>query len=84
MQAVLKSAGFPRENEEHDVVPDASRRPLSLAWITEDLLAETRQVWSPRYGRVLSADEAIEILCNVKRLAELLVKGKANNSKGEA
>jgi hypothetical protein len=47
-------------------------RPLSIAWITDELIAETRRVWSPHYGRVISEDEAIEILHNVKRFVELL------------
>ena len=55
-------------------MPEASRRPLSAAWITDELIDETRRVWSPEYGRVLSADEAIEILMNVKRFAEVLMK----------
>lgn len=75
MQALAQSAGFPRENEHHDEVPEADRRrPLSMSWITDELIDETRRVWSPEYGRVLSADEAVEILMNVKRLAEVLLK----------
>jgi hypothetical protein len=47
-------------------VPDGtSRRPLSLAWITDELIEDTRRVWSRAYGRVLSADEAVEIIMNV-------------------
>ena len=41
-----------------------------MAWITDDLLAETRRVWSLAYGRVIAEEEAIEILTNVRRLAE--------------
>lgn len=52
------------------------KRPLSQAWITEELIVETRRTWSPIYGRVISDDEAIEILVNVKRLAELLMRAK--------
>ena len=74
MPIPARSAGFPRENEHHDEVPEAPRRPLSAAWITDELIDETKRVWSPEYGRVLSADEAIEILMNVKRFAEVLMK----------
>jgi len=75
MQSLAKSAGFPPENEHHDEVPEADRRrPLSMSWITDELIDETRRVWSLEYGRVLSADEAVEILMNVKRLAEVLMK----------
>jgi hypothetical protein len=52
----------------------ASRRPLSEAWITDDLVLYTQRVWSKAYGRVISPDEAVEILLNVKRLAEVLMK----------
>ena len=38
-------------------------------WITGELLAKTQRVWSESYGREVSADEAVEILSNVKRLA---------------
>lgn len=58
-------------------MPDGtSRRPLSLAWITDELIEDTRRVWSRAYGRVLSADEAVEIIMNVKRLAEVLLKAQ--------
>ena len=43
-----------------------------MQWMSDELLAETRRVWSHAYGRVISEDEAVEILMNVKRFAELL------------
>jgi hypothetical protein len=60
----------------------APGRPLSLAWITDDLLTYTREVWSKAYGRPISEDEAIEILLNVKRLAEAMQK--VAGAKGDA
>lgn len=55
--------------------------PLSAQWISEELLLETRKLWSKAYKRVISIDEAIEILMNVKQVAEVLVKmQKRNNS----
>jgi len=51
-------------------------RPLSLAWISDELLAKTQQVWSKAYGRPVSEEEAVEILMNVKRFAEVLLKIK--------
>lgn len=48
--------------------------PYSAQWISEDLLIETREVWSKAYSRVLSNEEAIEILMNVKRMAEVLIE----------
>jgi hypothetical protein len=59
-------------------VPD---RPLSLAWMTDELIAETKRVWSPRYGRDLSTDEAVEILRNVKRFAEVAMTGLRDRRK---
>ena len=47
---------------------------MSLAWITDDLLRYTREVWSRAYGRPVSEAEAIEMLVNVKRFAEVLLK----------
>lgn len=64
---------FP-DNQHHDAAPPAGAgRPLSLAWITDDLLRQTREVWSEAYGRSVSEDEAIEMLLNVKRLAEVML-----------
>lgn len=42
-------------------------------WITAELLAQTQRVWSEAYGHEVSADEAVEILGNVKRLAAALL-----------
>lgn len=48
--------------------------PYSAQWISEELLFETRKIWSKAYKRVISNDEAIEILMNVKRMAEILIR----------
>lgn len=48
--------------------------PLSTAWITDELLRETRRVWSKAYRRPIDDREATEILMNVKRFAEVLLK----------
>lgn len=42
-------------------------------WITDELFADTRRVWSKAYGRVLSDEEVVEILCNVRRMAEAIM-----------
>jgi hypothetical protein len=42
--------------------------------LSEERIAEARRVWSKAYGRVISDDEAIEILTNVRRLAEVLLR----------
>ncbi len=45
-----------------------------MAWISDELLAETIDLWSESYGRPVSEGEAVEILMNVKRLGEVLLK----------
>ena len=71
------STGFPGQDEEHPTGPqEAGRRPLSMAWITDELLAETIDVWSEAYDRPVGDDEAVEILMNVKRLGEVLLKAR--------
>lgn len=53
-------------------------RPLSEAWITDELIAETRRVWSRHLGRSVSDDEAIEMLVNVRNAALAILR--ANQS----
>ena len=53
-----------------------NRRPVSMAWISDKLLAKTIDVWSVNYDRPISEDEAVEILMNVKRLAEVLLEAR--------
>jgi len=75
--------GLPPGTMQHGALPDeASGRPLSMAWISDALLAKTRQVWSRAYGRPVDEEEAVEILTNVKHLAEALMKAKQGG--GEA
>lgn len=61
-----------------DLPPLPSGRPRtpSLAWISNELLTETQELWSEKYGRPVTEDEAIEILVNVGRLAEVLLKAR--------
>ncbi len=69
--------GFTPGTRQHGALPDdASGRPLSMAWISDALLARTQQVWSKAYGRTVDVEEAVEILTNVKHLAEALMKAK--------
>ena len=42
----------------------------------DERIADARSVWSKVYGRVISDKEAIEILINVRRLAEVLVRAE--------
>ena len=64
--------GLPAQSEP-SVSPDG-RRPLSMEWITDDLLHATLAAWSPRYEHPLNADDAVEILMNVKRFSEALLR----------
>ena len=69
--------GFSGGNGPHGSWPGAAlERPPRPAWISDALLAETVEVWSQAYGRPLDQDEAVEILVNVKRLAEALLDAK--------
>lgn len=43
-----------------------------MAWVSDELLAETIEVWSEAYQRPVDEDEAMEILMNVKRFGEAL------------
>lgn len=70
-------AGLSAENSPSLSGPvETAIRPFSQAWITDALVEKTRRVWSKVYGRVVSAEEAVEIMVNVKRFAELLVEIK--------
>ena len=61
----------------HVVVPGGVvERPPRPAWISDALLAETIDVWTEAYGRAVSEEDAIEILRNVRRLAEALLQAK--------
>lgn len=42
------------------------------AWIPDDLLAEHGCFWTGRYGGPVSEKEAVEIIMNLKRLAEAI------------
>ena len=59
--------------------PDQQPAPTSEClqfhpWITQELLIETQRVWSKAYQREISVNEAVEILSNVRRLADVLLR----------
>ncbi len=59
--------------------PAAANDALRLhPWITQELFAESRWVWSAAYGRELPDEEVIEILLNIRRLAEALLYASKN------
>jgi hypothetical protein len=73
-------AGLPGRDGHHG--PELGRdteRALSACWPSDERIAETRRVWSRAYGRVIGKDEAIEILRNIRRLAEALIRGEVGN-----
>jgi hypothetical protein len=45
--------------------------------MSDELIAETRRVWSAAYGRVISTDEVVEILNSVKRFAAVMMRAEA-------
>ena len=73
----LDCAGYSRGTWLHVMGPGgAVERPPRPAWITDELLAETIDVWTQAYGRTVGGDEAVEILVNVGRLAEALLEAR--------
>ena len=67
-------AGFLPQTGHHGREPGpVAARPLSTQWLSDDRIAETRRVWSKAYRCVIGEDEAVEILMNVRRLAEVLL-----------
>jgi len=56
-------------------------RPMTAAWVSDDLLARTIDVWSKAYGRQITTQEAMEILMNIKRLGELLFRAREDDRK---
>lgn len=62
--------GFEAPDEEAVTVPESER------WISRRLIKETRRVWSKRYGRLISQEEAVEILINVRNFAVLFLGRK--------
>lgn len=71
--------GFPAENPAHW---GSSRRPLSLAWISDELIAETRRVWSKHLRRVVTEDEAVEMLVNVRAAAVAILAATGEEIEG--
>lgn len=62
-----EKTGFLGPLEQHEGGPGAVCP--TPPWATDELVAETRRVWTSAYGRVVAAEEAVEILMNIRRLA---------------
>ncbi len=70
-------AGFPPPTGHNGPESESGGvRPLSMRWLSDERIAEARRVWSKAHGRVISHDEAVEILTNVRRLAEVLLRAE--------
>jgi len=54
-----------------ELAESVSDAPVAMesAWITDDLIARTRNVWSSHLQRRVSRSEAVEMLINVQNLA---------------
>lgn len=77
MQSSRNMAGLPGVTRHHGPEPNSvGARPQPTQWLSDDRIAEARRVWSKAYGRVISEDDAIEILTNVRRLAEILLRAE--------
>jgi len=77
MQTPAETTGLVAPPEQGCPPADAiPRRPPGAAWITDEAVEDTRRVWSPYYGRELTENEAVEILMNVKNLADVLVQAR--------
>ena len=63
------STGLCSDVEEHRD-PAAADQPVAMAWMTDELIADTQRVWARQLRRDIPRDEAIEMLMNVKRIAE--------------
>ncbi|GEM_PF-1234887 len=75
---LIKTPGLLAQDGAHhvDEAPAVPERILRPAWVSDALLAETVEVWSEAYGRLVGEAEAMEILMNTKRLGEALLKAK--------
>jgi len=62
--------GLSAPHEEHG---QAFQPPKAAGWMSQELVEQTRQLWSRIYGRILSEQDAIEILTTVHRLAEVVL-----------
>ena len=59
-------------------------RPTRPAWIEDEAVARTKEVWSRFLGRPVEDGEAVEMLVNVRRLAEVLIRAQRSGACHEA
>lgn len=51
-------------------------------WLTAELKQEVRQTFEPKYKRLLTEDEVVEIANNLVGLVEVYAKSKYEQSRG--
>ena len=63
------------KNHDERIADGGSRScpPGTPDWITAELIDRTVRVWQPHYRELLTTDDAVERLWNVRRLADILV-----------
>jgi len=63
-------------NVEAQCDPAGGDGPLETAWISEELVAYTQDVWGRYLEREVDREEAIEMLTNVKRIAMVFYQAR--------
>ncbi len=75
LELARESPGLPPDpgltGEAHEDDPGG---PISPGWIPDDLITYTQEVWERFLGRPVPKEEAIEMLVNARRVAEVLCK----------
>jgi hypothetical protein len=71
-----ESTGFPGPDGQPVTDGTVAGRTPSTAWITDEWIERAIDVWSEVYGRPVTRDEAVEILVNLKRLVDVLLKAR--------
>lgn len=67
----MQEKGAPQSSE----CAGGMRRNTALpAWISDDLIQRTIEVWNPYYGGALSEDDALTILLNASRLIDVFAR----------
>jgi hypothetical protein len=73
--------GFTPGSAHHGGAADPpALHPLPPEWMSEELIRDTARVWSSHSGQPISRADAVEILTNVRRLAEVLLRVRQNRS----
>ena len=71
----VDQSGLSRGHEE-DGDPAGNGPQARPAWMSQQLIEETRRVWSGVYRRIVPESEAVEILASVRRFAEAVLEAR--------